>query len=239
MDDAKPCNKHMSFETFKSAIDFFNHYGGVELVITGGEPTDNPSFIPMIIYALKHAYGSVGGNTCHVTLATNAMNIANDHDLQKYLLIFFDKYNDKFHIQVTHDDRYYPIPVDLSSNFFKMPNVIICKEVRHIYPMGRARDNNLPWQSQCSKCFNFRSLIRTTQSIDKACITLALYNKYCTPQISIDGKLKLGESTLCPVCSDINNSHDKIVEDILNFHCNQCDIINKNLTIEQKQAIGE
>lgn len=236
MDDAKPCMKHMSMRTFQDAISFFNQFGGIECVITGGEPTDNPEWLEMLKYALEHAHGSTGTGIAHITLATNGMNIAKSRDLQTYLMILMQKHGN-FNVQVTHVKEYYPIDVDFNTPFFDA--VGICTKIEAIYPMGRARDNKLPWQAKCSKCFNIRSATRSFRDLSKASIMLALRGKFCTPQVSISGELKLGESTLCPPCSSIYTGTEQLINDICNFHCNGCDMINKHLTSEQRKAIGE
>lgn len=239
MDDAKPCDKHMPMSVFEKAIDAFNRFGGIECLITGGEPTDNPEWLKMVEYALEHAHGSTGTDFAHVTLTTNGMNIAKNRDYQTYLLLLMQRYSGKLSVQVTHVDKYYPIDVDFSSTFFQCKHVVVCNNIEAIYPMGRARDNNIPWSAKSSKCFNIRSATRTLRDLSKATFMLVMLNKFCTPQISISGHIKLGESTLCPVCSSIYKSDAEIVEDICNFHCHHCDMINRRLSPEQLRAIGE
>lgn len=236
MDDAKPCMKHMTMKIFQDAIGAFNQFGGIECLITGGEPTENPEWLDMLRYALDRAHGSTGTGIAHITLATNGMNIAKSRDLQTYLMILMQKYGN-FNVQVTHVKEYYPIDVDFNTPFFNA--IGICTKIEAMYPMGRARDNKLPWQAKCSKCFNIRSATRHLQDVSKATFLLALKNKFCTPQISINGDIKLGESTLCPVCSSIYKGTGQITEDICNFTCHHCDMINNSLSKEQKQAIGE
>ena len=241
MDDAKPCDRHMSKETFKDAIEFFNKFGGMELIITGGEPTDHPDWLPFLYYALRNAKGSMYNNA-HITLITNAMNIAGKRDIQTYLLSLMDMYRlehgaSKLSIQVTHVDKYYPQEVDLSEPFFN--TTIICREIEAMYPMGRAKTNNLPWKSKCSKCFNIRSLAGSVRSLKEVTSIMALYGKFCTPQIDISGNIKLGESVLCPVATNIYKSDAEIMANIRAFTCGNCAEVNKNLTNEQLKAIGE
>lgn len=236
MDDAKPCMKHMTMRTFKNAIYAFNKFGGVECLITGGEPTDNPEWIEMLEYAIKTVCGSTGTGIAHITLATNGMTIAKYRNIQEYLMILMDRHKN-FNVQVTHVKEYYPIDIDFNTPFFQA--VGICTKIEAMYPMGRARDNKLPWQAKCSKCFNIRSATRSLQDVRKATFLLATKNKFCTPQISINGDIKLGESTLCPVCSSIYKTTEEITEDICNFTCHYCDMINEHLSKEQRQAIGE
>jgi len=239
MDDAKPCDRHMTLQTFKDAIQkAFNVYGGFECVITGGEPTENPQWLEMFIYALEYAKGSIFKGA-HITLTTNAMNIADNHDLQTYLMMLMQKYRNIFTIQVTHVDKYYPINVNLDNNFFKLEQVVVCHEIEAMYPMGRARVNNLPWNFKGSKCFNIRSLVRSTKDLRASTLALATKMKFCTPQIDIYGNIKLGESNLCPVASNIYKTEKEIVNDICNFTCRGCDMINMNLPESYLEAIGE
>lgn len=239
LDDAKPCENHMTFRVFQDAISFFNQFGGIELIISGGEPTDNPDCLDMLKYALERSHGSTGTGVCHITLATNGMNIAKSHDMQSYIMLLMDRYHDKLSVQVTHVDQYYPQEVDFSSNFFKCKGVVICREIEAMYPIGRARDNNLPWQSKCSKCFNIRSAVRSTEDLGKSTLMLNLKNKFCTPQVDIYGNIKLGESRLCPVASSIYKPTEQIIEDICNFTCSECDMINQKLPEAYLHAIGE
>ena len=237
MDDAKPCDRHMNLQTFKDSIDFFNNYGGVECVITGGEPTDNSEWPRMIQYALDNAHGSTGTNVAHITLTTNGMNIVDNYDIQRWLLLKMEKYRKKLSIQVTHVDDLYPIDVSFPDSFLK--SVTIATEIESMYPMGRALQNNLPWNSKCSKCFNIRSLVRTYKRLDLATFILTTKFKFCTPQIDYQGYLKLGESCLCPRVSSIYKPINEIINDICNFTCRGCDIINKNLPDNYLEAIGE
>lgn len=238
MDDAIPCNKHMDFNTFKDAIDFFNKYGGIECIITGGEPTDNPDWMKMVQYAVENVTGSTGDNNfSHITLTTNAMNIVNDSNAKDFLLFHIRKSNKKLSVQITSVDEYYPIKLDFSDPFFD--ETVIANYITAIYPQGRALKNNLKWNSKCSKCFNIRSLVRFSHNLNIATITLTSKMKFCTPQIDYQGYIKLGESCLCPRASSIYKPIDEIVNDICNFQCRNCDHINKQLPDPYLNSIGE
>ena len=101
-----------------------------------------------------------------------------------------------------------------------------------MYPQGRALDNNLPWDSRCSKCFNVRSISHqipessTLKDIEHHLLT---YAKFCTPHIKINGDIGLGESDLCPSCASIYDDMETIMEKIRNFKCHKCDHVNEKL----------
>ena len=240
MDDAKPCDNHMDFETFKDVVHFFNKYGMLEFVITGGEPTDNPDFLHFLYYAAENI-SPVNSYGCgHITVTTNGMNLlAKDKAAYNMVLSTKERFGKKVTFQVTFVDKYYPIKINLDSPVFKLPNVVVCTELQSIYPMGRARYNNIPWKSNGSKCFNLRSIMRQRKSLSETIAILTSMAKFCTPQIDIFGNIKLGESLLCPIASNIYKTEEEIVNDIYNFKCRGCDIINNNLSEEHLRAIGE
>lgn len=235
MDDAKPTGKDMDFDTLRKAIEFYNLFGGVELIISGAEPTEHPDFKNFIRYIAKNTNNIFGFS--HVTVTTNGMNL--DDSYYPLMEELSKTYNDKILWQVTHVPKYYKIPVDFTRPIFKRNDVVVCNEIEAMYPLGRAVKNNLPWSAKAPKCFNIRSAVRSFGNLQMATLTLNKRLKFCTPQIDVYGNIKLGESMLCPVCSNINKSHDEIVKDISNFKCEGCKIILDRLPKEYLKAIGE
>lgn len=231
MNRASTNGKHMDFDTFKKVISFQEKYGGSFCILSGGEPTEHPDFENYIIYALSNYTG-------FITVATNGVWMQTHYDFVKYL---YDNYNKNIMWQVSTVDEYYPIKIDTSLPVFQIPNVIVCTKIEHIYPMGRALDNNLQWESKASKCTNIRLIMKQLQikRLDLAIGMMAIKGFFCTPQISIYGEIKLGESDLCPVCSHIDKSMEEISNDILNFHCHNCDHINKNRASICNEILGE
>ena len=232
MNNATPNNKHMDFDTFKQVINFQKQYGGQFCIITGGEPTEHPNFMSFISYACNFMIGY------YITVTTNGLWMQNNPDKVKYL---YDTYGKQLMFQVTNDTRYYPVCIDKNHSIFTLDNVVMCDKVKHIYPQGRAVDNNIEWNSKASKCFNIRAITNQVSIKNLGIIIgmLAVKGKFCTPHIDIHGNIKLGESDLCPVCSHINKTHDDIIKDILDFRCKQCDNINGQLSQEYRSIIGE
>lgn len=238
MDNATPEGNNMTMETFKDTVNFFNSYGALEFIITGGEPTENPKCCDMIEYAINNVKDKIFG-LAHITLATNAMNIIGNKELQDRLLELIKASNGALSIQVTYVPEYYPIKMDFSEDFFKNEAVVVCNKIESMYPLGRARDNNIPYQAKASRCFNIRSMIRSTDSIYQSTFALAIRAKFCTPRINYNGDIKLGESRLCPTVATIYDSEEVIIDKIKNFRCGQCDILNKKLPDKYLKAIGE
>lgn len=232
MNNATSNGSHMDFDTFVKAIDFQKEYGGPFCIITGGEPTQHPQFVSFLTYALDKI------PDCFFTITTNGLWIQS-HSLVVWRIL--QKHGNRVMFQVTSDEKYYPIHVDLSHPVFQLDNVVVCKKVEHIYPQGRALDNNLEWESKGSKCFNVRAIANQVMFKDLHTVIgmLAVKGKFCTPHISIDGHIKLGESDLCPNCSHIDKTNSEIMDDIINFRCNGCNHVNSQLPKEYLEIIGE
>lgn len=234
MNNAKPCNKHMSEETFKDALQFQLKHGGPFCILTGGEPTEHPQFMKFVTMALE--------TRCHVTVTTNGVWMQD-----KYITVdgLCDQYAGPFW-QVTSDKRYYPVSIDTTLPVFHRPNVVVCDELGPIYPQGRAVTNGLHCEAKGSKCFNIRAVVKQLYDQHGDRLTLDFVNgmmlinqRMCTPHITVSGDIKLGESDLCPVCSNIYKPEKEIIQDILHFRCGQCSHINRNLTPQLLALIGE
>lgn len=231
MNDAKATGGHMTFDTFKQVIAFQNKYGGPFCMITGGEPSEHPDFKMFIEYAVQNT-------NAFITVATNGLWMTMNKNFIEYCE---NQYGIRLLFQVSYDPRYYPIPLDISLPVFKSQNVVVIDNIPKIYPQGRALANGIPWEAKGSKCFNVRAVTHQVDFKDLRHIIgiLAVKDKICTPHITINGDIKLGESDLCPVCSHINKSQHEIVQDILDFRCQKCNHVNNNLESYYKAIIGE
>ena len=233
MDCATPEGNHMNMDIFKAAVRFFNHFGSLVLIITGGEPTENPDCVEMLEYAINNT-----SQYEQIMLATNGMNISGNRELQQQLSRLFAKYPHRLSLQVTSVDGLYPIKVDFSEPFFNSPEVTICTKIESMYPQGRAVENRFPTEAKASKCFNIRSIVRSTGSLKLASMTLATRFHFCTPRINWNGDIKLGESRLCPTVATIFDTEEVINQKIKEFRCDKCGLISK-LGPQYRSAVGE
>lgn len=222
LSDCTPNLHDMKLNTFIDAMKFHDKYCYTKpILISGGEPTESSIFLDVIKY-LTH-----NKTVAPVTITTNGLWLTQN----EWLVQKVETYLPLCTFQIVVDDRYYPTHIDESSPIFKHKNVILCRDVMQIYPQGRALQNNLPFRAKASKCFNVRALTKQIPNVtlSKLFDTLTANAKFCTPHIDIDGNIKLGESRLCPVCSNIYKSEEEIIKDIINFKCHQCDFINDKL----------
>lgn len=231
MNDSGPNGKHMSFETFKYAIDFQNQYGAPNVMITGGEPFEHPEVLRFIDYAVRNVRNAV------IEIATNGLFMQENHDFMYHYISAQMAAKVLLMYQVTNDPRYYPVKLYRDLPIWNLRNVVLIDKVERIYPQGRAR--NMPHKSTGSKCYNIRGIVAQSgeTSLEANIGILAAANKFCTPHIGINGEIRLGESDLCPVCSNIWKAGEEIVKDIRNFQCHQCDFVNKNLPEQYRKII--
>lgn len=232
MDDAKADNEDfMDEDTFRKAITFNFKYDP-SITITGGEPTEHPRFWE---YMQILADCMDKNNICSIT--TNGMNLSND-DIDKIMELHKSK--GTFAWQVSSIPPYYPIKVNLTKRVFHSPGFCIADKLEKLEPRGRAA-NHKDWNFNCKapQCFNLRSIIRSTNDFGLTIKMLRSSGKFCTPQISFDGCIKVGESTLCPAVAHISDSESEIVNKLCQFKCNGCREILSKLPVMYRNAIGE
>lgn len=241
MNDAQPCSAHMKRDTYNDALNFVIKYASGIVLITGGEPTEHPQFEQFLEMALEDS------RIRQVTVTTNGVWLQTH---EHYARMIEGLYGPRRCFwQVTSDKRYYPTLIDLENPVFGLESMVICEEVPKIYPQGRAKTNNLPWEAKASKCFNARSITRQLYhrfmmsgkevKLQDICTGLMAHGFFCTPDIGIHGEIRLGESGLCPSCATIYDDEIQIISKILSFKCGQCEFINKNLPSNIRALIGE
>lgn len=236
LSDCTPNLHDMEWNTFIDAMLFYNKYCKdvrKPIIISGGEPTESKIFYNVISELISYTLLNIP-----ITITTNGIWLSENEQVVKDL----KKYLPACTIQIVVDDRYYPIHVNEDSPIFNYDNVILCRDVLRIYPQGRAIQNNLSFEAKSSKCFNIRAI--TKQMVERGIPnlstifnTMTMHQKFCTPHIDIDGNIKLGESRLCPVCSNICKTEKEIIDDIINFKCHQCDFLNENLPSQYKRFV--
>ena len=235
MSDCRPEGEDMSYSTFTDAIDFnLRRAFPTPIMLSGGEPTENPQFQQMVGYTLQ----AMEEQKIEIPflILTNGIWLTEHTEFLDSIEAQHMKWPQ---FQVVIDDRYYPQHVneDILRNY---SCVKLCYGVDHIYPQGRAKENNLPGNYTASKCFNIRAVVKQLQPSTYEDIVTQFSIprvKLCSPFIDMDGNIRLGESLLCPVCSSIYKKDSEIIEDIRTFKCSGCDFLNGKLDPLYKQFL--
>lgn len=218
MSSCVPCDRHMTEKTFRDVLEFVKtHEPGCLLtdnIISGGEPSEHPEFLKFV-----EIYFDIIGNDSRLYITTNGQWILENPEKAHELL---DKYpNLKY--QVTYEKEYYPKKLDITKRILRHKRIEFADTIQ-IYPMGRARLNNLKISEGhiSTKCFNLILLANQRNSFQEIINALRSAQKTCIPAINYDGTFSFGESDLCPRCCSIYDSDEVIYDKLKNFTCNDC-----------------
>lgn len=240
MDNATPNGKHMTLETLENSLDFIirnNAYHSI--IVTGGETTEHPAFTFFMGYIIGEL--AKRNLTSMVTVLTNGFwLLESEENLKCAKQMVQGSKNVHVQFQVSTDERFYPKKLDTTKRIWREKGFVLCKDcVEQVYPMGRAKTNNIPWQAKASKCFNIRALAKQlpNPTIESVVMALLMKMKFCTPMIHIDGGISLGESTLCPICASIYDDEKDIIQKIKDFKCDGCSEINDKLPMLYRRFV--
>lgn len=240
MNDAKPDGKDMTLDVFKDSLEFLQKNGLCKmLIITGGEPTEHKNFddIMNCLFDFQERFNYF----VIIVITTNGEVISKEPERFKEYVKRAYNIGFRLMFQVSADVRYYPRRIQTHKRIFREDGFELCDDcVEHIYPQGRALENNIPWESKASKCYNVRAL---SKQLDKYSTLrdiegiLSSSLKFCTPHIKVNGDIGLGESDLCPSCTSIYESMENIMNSIREFKCDMCNHINNKLSSEYKKFL--
>lgn len=240
MEDSRPnTNQHMTEDTFRKAMSLTQRVEkkippGVPMMLafSGGECSEHPEIVSFMRLAESKGF--------MVTMITNGRWLSNE-TMKKEIL--GREWAGGLLIQVTHDPKFYrPEPPP----FVKDPRITYIDSLTKLLPLGRLvaskRNRPLP-NSKAPASFNLRSLTRTMGSIEEAVGYLRgrlMVGKgtLCSPSVSFDGTVHAGDSTNCFQIGTVDSTNLELTQALIKMRCNACGLVD-NLTLEQKNAIGE
>lgn len=230
INDAKPNGEHMTMDVLKDVLNFIKNVNiKGTIVLSGGEPTENPLFCDMCKYIME--FTMENDLDLNYIVATNGFWVLEHPEETKEILSYGNKTRN-ITFQVSADVRYYPERLPVHKRIFREPGIRIVDDcVQAIYPQGRAVTNGLEPSKlltvpKCTNCklIAAQELIKNRPPKLSTIVNhLAKAKKMCTPHIRPNGDIALGESDLCPVCSTIYKSDMDIAQDILNMNCSACE----------------
>lgn len=218
--DASPYGEHMTERVFHDTVGFVLRLGLPIMLISGGEPTENPNCVEFVRYA--RSYG------IHLTLLSNGEFLHKNPSLRDEILKHVES------VQISNDPRYYPRRVEP----YNHPKVGFVSKIERVSPHGRAVKNGLKAVRRAPECFNIRSLVCHTGSFFDARVRLASMRRLCTPSVNVDGTLSAGETPSCAIIGRVTDSEFHLEEQLTQLRCNKCGLV-KNLNPREREAIGE
>jgi len=235
MEEATLEGRHMSLDVYRRALKFAEAIEGParerigynRLMLSGGEPTQNPEIAAMIELAFLHGFMP--------TLLTNGLWL-HHKDLRDRIL----KYPDLL-VQVTNDSRFYKLKPPVVDD----PRIAYVDSLTVMIPLGRFAGQvhpELPTRRGPS-CFNLRSATRALGDVREAVFqarakTYAGFSGHCTPSVCVDGSVVMGESRLCRKVGDVDTSMETLTANIINTgSCNRCGL-EETLADKYREAIA-
>lgn len=235
MSSCTPDGQDMSIRTLVDVLKFAERHKVPAWNFSGGEIFEHKQIEDVLICIESELL--CGRNIPKaVVFGTNGRVLANNRTKYNRFKEFIKKSPIPVMVQVTDDYRYYPEKLTDRDRYWlnKLGAIIeaVPGDPDHIqsclYPQGRALENfpNHKWYTVGPKCSNCRLLAKQITGLTFTELLDSQFKrgKLCTPAISPEGYIKLGESQLCPKCSSIYDSDNEIIQSIKNFNCNKCKI---------------
>ena len=216
----------MSEETFGKALAFADKIGSNSLLISGGEPTSHPKFLEFLEAAL--------GKSVFVSVLSNGTFLRDHAFTERYASLVREKRN--FSMQISSFKGLY-------SNYDEIhkPNLkglrlfgkkaVLCDETNtqmKMKPLGRACSGK--WYDEAKKdngfpsCANSCLILAQSAKINLFGVIMESYARFCSPMVSWDGSIRLGESEQCKVVANVAEPFEKVIDKIYEFRpCGGCD----------------
>lgn len=232
IDGSGPEGDHMDEETFEAALDFQDSLGSRFLVLSGGEPTEHPSFFEWVQRAVSWEKGA----SKVVTIATNGL-FALDDLKYEMMVRLVEEHQGFVQVQITNDARYYPRNLTLIQHKFERPYWTFVTGLTVIAPCKRVDQAGIEVSRNAPPCVNVRAnvsnlgLRRTIQSLECAL-------RVCSPSVDIDGTVRAGEADTCFRLGTVTSSMEHIEKGFSEMACGICGL-RDNLTPSMKLLIGE
>jgi len=216
--DYNAYGKDMEMNVFKNCIDFIKRFENVAIIVTGGEPTLHIHFKEIIEELVK---------------ITKLLVLTTNGDFDGNMAEYLSKL--PIQIQVTNDRRYYPKDVPK----YTYGNFMYVDKIHKLSNEGRAKLNNLTCTDNKPNCYNIRSYLKASYSLNHAMYCNGLLGKFCKPSIDIHGNIYVGENEkLCTKVGHVLEDTINISTRIRNMRCNNCKLFDK-LTMEYRRHVNE
>jgi hypothetical protein len=222
MVEASEFGEHMTLEVFCKVLAFVKRYPFEQLLISGGEPLENPEFFEMMELAKGLSFPQI-------IILSNGMFVEEKDVLERVIKL-------GLMFQITNDPRYYPSRIEKIDH----PLFVYVDSLQMLTKLGRAKKNEGLLASDIRfspMCFNLRSIARQSHDFSAVLLYLRTYEKFCTPSINVDGTIVAGEAPTCFKIGDVNSDDKELVQNLLHVDCNQCGL-EDNLPLTHKLAIG-
>lgn len=204
MQDSSPQGKHMDAAVFQQVYDFCYHAMPMVVSITGGEPTEHPTWINYAKTLLTLPSIKI------LTILTNGAWIEDSHQ-RIAMAKLIRQYKDKVKVQVYSHPKYYrnhEWTVGHEAQFRSIGCQPDFASPIYMQDLGRARKN-------CSEevedsvfvpsCINSHLIAVQAPTMLNFISMATAAGKFCRPLIDPDGNIHMSESRLCPSVAHVSD----------------------------------
>ena len=201
MNNSAITGKHMSESTFEKVLFFINKHRLNAIYITGGEPTEHPKFLDLVVRA-KH-------KVKFVRIGSNGLFLDNPVLSEQVLSLPVDS------IEICNDTEYYPKTI----NKIKHKKLIYINKLEEVATIGRS---TIEIGRPKPFCFDIRKLADKYTDLN---VILSLRTYKGKPAVNYDGSLVMGASS-CYKIGDIETPDKEIINNIKSMRCFNCTMHN-------------
>lgn len=223
LSDCRPNNQHMPMPLFRDALLFAKlHASSMSLLmISGGEPFEHPEIKDILTVLARAAKNHLFPA---IIIATNGAALLDHPELYAYTKAMLKAGRNRLGIQITNDPRFYPRVFSKQERHHLLGLTSDICQVEKLSQQGRARKNfpETVFSRRYPSCGNTRLLAHQVSRFQDLLELLQSHGYFCTPSIGPDGKLRAGESALCPPFGSIREHDDVLLNHLRNFTCKGC-----------------
>lgn len=200
MDDSTSISGHMEWDTFRSALAFARDNGEVHIVISGGEPTENPN--------LKRFCEEICNTDLAFSIVSNGMWMGDKRKERGIEEI--SRMRNFVGGQIYSNPKWYRLHnetcrlfEDSRGKWTNLRWVLDTHDIRSMSDIGRAKYNTMaieetkasPYHNMC-----LTSCVTAAQvnSLPDFFHLMLMQHRFCTPLVDFRGDVHMSESWLCP-----------------------------------------
>jgi MoaA/NifB/PqqE/SkfB family radical SAM enzyme len=226
LQDSREDGGFMSLETFYKAVLWGYSQGCRFVLISGGEPTENPEMENMLQQFDRFGWSK----GMRFAIASNGTWIEDDE--KRKMMWRISRLKTYMAIQVYTNKKWYQdydFIMEHRSELEQIPKCKVdCDSPIWMQDLGRARDNEEAQREvelnpyNCS-CLNAALVAQQIKSPYDFFPMLENAGQLCKPAVDIDGNIHMSESRLCPSVGNVRDDSFTIVKNMFKFKpCMRC-----------------
>ena len=206
LDDSRPDGGMMDERTFRNAVAFALAGGDAHVVISGGEPTENPQFFDFCKIASQSGL--------HFSVCSNGMWLGDEK--AEWRVEKVTKLRGFIGMQVYSNPKWYRLHGETVAKYganrgkWESIGVLLdLHDIRSMMSLGRARGNEAAMAEVKASKYHSSCLVAHLTAVQSSSLVqfferMTMQMHFCTPMVDWQGNLHMSESWLCPAYGNVN-----------------------------------